>query len=277
MKLIKLSSIMMNPILVIGATTAANMEDSVVKGSTSYNNNGPHSWNNNESNFHTRRDLQKDKNTKGDKDESDNDSNDDGSSYTPDGVSLAVTAYWLIFNNPAKCISNPAGPQRCGNADWQNEETAVIHAVGGVSDSNGFLQMATTIVRSQPGGNLGLNTQMDPLQLKDAFTTAHPEVGLLLIDHGGITNMEQLLSFRYWEGCQSNNNCGEFAYTVYWNDMEEGSQSLMGYVDYYSNEGGGHAVLRRKNDGLQVYVEAQFPVFDLNDQEENHEEDFTSS
>jgi len=281
MKLIEVLGILICSIMTIDAITASKIEDSDVRTNISYGKNNPRTWKNNESNFRGRRGLQKKKSTKKSKKEGSSDTIKDGifnrkvDYENTDGVSLAVTAYWIIFNKPESCISNPAGPQRCGSADWHSEDTALIHAVGGVSDNNGFLQMATTIVRSQPVGDLGLSKQMDPFQLNNTFTTAHPEVGLLLVDHGAIKSIEQLFSFRDWEGCQRN-NCGEIAFVVYWTDMQEGPQPLMGYIDRYYTEGGGYAVLRRKNDGLQLYIEAEFPIFDLNDRQQDSEENFSS-
>ena len=64
----------------------------------------------------------------------------------------AYTVWWVVFNNPAACTTNPSGPVKCGAPDVGNAATrpslqlAAGHLVGedGVTTFGGYLQAGDT-------------------------------------------------------------------------------------------------------------------------------------
>jgi len=186
------------------------------------------------------------------------------------GRPLAISVYWVIFNNPDKCVTNPGGPQRCGRSDWKNEDTALLHAAGAVTDSNGSVRMAASITRSQ-SWELRLNEQVDPFQLKNGYTETFPEVGLLVVDHGfesfsRAEAEEQLLSFYNYGDCleaaQDPRECGSIAYTVYWSTVEAGRERMEAFEDSYKDYRS-YATLFRDDamhEAFQIVLDLNFPI-----------------
>jgi len=68
----------------------------------------------------------------------------------------AVTMWWVLFNKPSNCITNPDGPVQCGVPDimenaqggTNDPKIAIINASGGISDSTGFLRLAAALYKT---------------------------------------------------------------------------------------------------------------------------------
>ena len=68
----------------------------------------------------------------------------------------AVTMWWVLFNKPSECTSNPEGPVFCGIADVMGNagantnkpDISIIHASGGISDKMGNLRMVAALYKT---------------------------------------------------------------------------------------------------------------------------------
>ena len=121
--------------------------------------------------------------------------------------SHAVTLWWLFFNNPDGCITNPGAPEQCGEIDVFGEayldsvangspdpslispnpsaKLAVLYATGGTTDSRGRIRLVASAYRSAPDVPLSLGPNVvDPLGLGKALENPNAEVHLVLRDHG---------------------------------------------------------------------------------------------
>ena len=71
----------------------------------------------------------------------------------------AVTVWWVIFNNPAACTTNPEGEIKCGSADLVPEtDGCAIWAAGDVADDHGKLFLTS-----------GLYKTVDPLMVDEGI------------------------------------------------------------------------------------------------------------
>ena len=68
----------------------------------------------------------------------------------------AVTMWWVLFNKPSECKTNPTMPIKCGVPDvMQNAnngenlpQISIMHASGGISDTNGFLRLNAALYKT---------------------------------------------------------------------------------------------------------------------------------
>lgn len=67
-----------------------------------------------------------------------------------------VTMWWVLFNKPSACITDPGGPIQCGvpdimgNADAETNDPniAIINASGGIADEDGFLRLVASLYKT---------------------------------------------------------------------------------------------------------------------------------
>ena len=126
-------------------------------------------------------------------------------------VPHAATLWWVIFNNPDACITNPGAAEQCGPADVVGVDflasiaagdpnpalispnvaagVAQIYAAGAVSDPrNGRIRFATSIYRSPAAEPLAMSgpQSIDTLGLQRAFDNPDAEIHLVVRDHGRV-------------------------------------------------------------------------------------------
>jgi len=135
----------------------------------------------------------------------------------------AITLWWVVFNNPADCITNPGAAVQCGSADVFGPsflETvangapdpsliapnidaglAVLYATGGITDRRGRITLAASIYKTAAEAPLSLAaapTIVDPLGLGNGLANPDAEIHLVLRDHGARVKggeLEQISSF----------------------------------------------------------------------------------
>jgi len=131
----------------------------------------------------------------------------------------AVTMWWVLFNKPSACITNPEGPVKCGIADvmgnaqggTNDPKIAIINASGGISDSKtGFLRLAAALYKTD---SCALDLEADnghyvwggPAPLYNGSSFGYcpadgevTEVHIVLRDHGPVVTenkIKQLTTF----------------------------------------------------------------------------------
>lgn len=206
-------------------------------------------------------------------------------SYAP----RAVTLWWVIFNNPDACITNPGSPEQCGAIDIFGPDylqsvadgspdpsliapnldsgLAVIYATGGKTTSRGYVRLAASIYRSPEGGGMDLSGEniVDPLGLGRGFEDPDAEVHLIVRDHGKRVRggvLEQITGFLdpycsdpnllYFGG---RNICADVQFAVY-APGESGRDAVVGLTNQKEVRRA-DAYLFRNGDMLQAVVETR--------------------
>ena len=67
-----------------------------------------------------------------------------------------VTMWWVLFNKPSECITNPDGDVKCGiddvmtnaGAGTNEPEIVIMNASGGIARKDGFLRLAAALYRT---------------------------------------------------------------------------------------------------------------------------------
>jgi len=128
-----------------------------------------------------------------------------------------VTMWWVLFNKPSACSTNPAGPVKYGVPDIMGNagggtnapNIAIINASGGISDSTGFLRLAAALYKTN---SCALDVEADngqyvwggPPPLYDGSSFGYcpaerevTEVHIVIRDHGPVTEnkIKQLTTF----------------------------------------------------------------------------------
>jgi len=125
----------------------------------------------------------------------------------------AITMWWVLFNKPSACITDPESDIKCGVPDifanavggTNNPNIAIINASGGISDSNGFLRLAAALYKTDSckldlegdnGHNVwgGPSKLYDGVQLYDGSSIGYcpadgevTEVHIYIRDNGPVT------------------------------------------------------------------------------------------
>lgn len=203
--------------------------------------------------------------------------------------SHAVTLWWLFFNNPDGCVSNPGAPEQCGEVDVfgeayldsvamgspdpslispnPNAKLAVIYATGGVTDARGTIRLTASAYRSAADTPLSLGPNVvDPLGLGRALENPDAEVHLVLRDHGRkvrngmiaqITNfLEPYCSdplFLFYAGP---NTCQDVQFAVF-GPGESGEDSVFAFGRPPKRVRRASAYLFRNGDMIQAVVETR--------------------
>ena len=203
--------------------------------------------------------------------------------------SHAITLWWLFFNNPAGCVSNPGALEQCGELDVFGEaylesvamgspnpslispnpeaKLSVTYATGGVTDSRGKIRLVASAYRSAPDVRLSLGPNVvDPLGLGRALENPNAEVHLVVRDHGRpvrngviaqITNfLEPFCSdplLLFYSGA---NTCRDVQFAVF-GPGESGADSVFAFGDRPEPVRRASAYLFRNGDMLQAVVETR--------------------
>ncbi|GAB4200633.1 MAG: hypothetical protein Tsb002_36870 [Wenzhouxiangellaceae bacterium] len=208
--------------------------------------------------------------------------------HDPRGGPNAVTMWWVIYNNPDQCVTDPAGPEQCGPVDIFGQAyldslaagnpdpsliapnlaagLGVIYATGGITERNGKLRLAASIYRSdQASLDLGGDQVIDPLGLGTAFHDVNAEIHLVVRSHGNrvpagritqITNFLEPFCSDPNLGFVSGDNLCQDQQVAMFASGESGLESMI------SLTGGGmlanaRAYLFRQGDALQAVVETR--------------------
>lgn len=136
----------------------------------------------------------------------------------------AVTMWMVVFNTPGGCTGGTpgAGNVQCSPADvfgtpYLNSVAAgtpnpslispnvaagigVVHATGGISDTNGNVFMTAAMYRQLAGGTLNLDDGMDPLNLNRGWDATDAEIHFVIRTHGNVVFpndgfLDQILNF----------------------------------------------------------------------------------
>ncbi|MFT4937333.1 MAG: hypothetical protein ACI88A_000347 [Paraglaciecola sp.] len=206
----------------------------------------------------------------------------------------AVTLWWLFYNNPDACISDPhGGSERCGIQDvfgqaFLDSEAAgtpdpslispniaaglgVVYATGGVTDRRGRITLSASAYLSN--GMLSLSpdegdTMVDPMGLGTAFENTGAEVHLVVRDHGPVIAgqvVTQISNFlepncsdpRYLFEAGPN-LCQDVQFAVFGPD-EEGTDSVFAF-DHDNTVRGAQVNLQRNGDMVQAIIETIIPL-----------------
>lgn len=206
--------------------------------------------------------------------------------------SHAVTLWWLIFNNPDECLSNPGAPEQCGEIDVfgeaylesvatsspdpslispnPNAKLAVIYATGGITDARGRISLAASAYRSAPDVPLSMGPNVvDPLGLGRALENPDAEIHLVLRDHGRkapddtiaqITNfLEPFCSDPLLLFYSGRNTCQDVQFAVF-GPGESGLDSVFAFGNPPKRIRHASAYLIRNGDMIQAVVATQLPV-----------------
>lgn len=200
----------------------------------------------------------------------------------------AVGLWWVIFNQPQNCITNPGAFESCGAPDVFGQafldsiaagapdptliapnlaaDIAVIFATGGVTNARGKIRMIASIYRSNPADvplNLSGGSVIDPLGLGNAWTNPDAEVHLVVRDHGRAIRKDlitQLVNFL--EPNCSDPNLGFVAGPNICRDVQdalfapgESGPNPMGSFITGQPVPGATATLFRNGDNLQIVIE----------------------
>ena len=198
----------------------------------------------------------------------------------------AVTLWWVIFNNPNECVSNPSRPEKCGEQDVfgkayldsvaANEpnpalitpnmaaEIAVLYATGGTTNRrNGRVRLTASIYKSPNLLTFSGNQIIDPLGLGTGWHNADAEIHLVVRDHGRVRReglITQISNFiepycsdprlLYQSG---RNICQDIQFAVF-APGETGQDQVVRFADgrIQSNAA---AYLFRQGDAIQAIVE----------------------
>ena len=203
--------------------------------------------------------------------------------------SRAITMWWLFFNNPDGCVTNPGAPEQCGEVDVfgeaylesvangspdpslikpnSNASLSVTYATGGVTDNRGRIRLVASAYRSAPDVRLSLGPNVvDPLDLGRALENPNAEVHLVLRDHGRAVRVgviEQITNFLepfcsdplllFYSGP---NTCKDVQFAVF-GPGESGSDSVYAFGDPPKRIRRASAHLFRNGDMVQAVVETR--------------------
>jgi hypothetical protein len=206
--------------------------------------------------------------------------------------SHAVTLWWLFFNNPDECLSNPGAPEQCGEIDVFGEaylesiatgspdpslispnadaKLAVIYATGGITDTRGRIRLVASAYRSAPDVPLSMGPSVvDPLGLGRALENPDAEVHLVIRDHGRkvrdgkiaqITNfLEPFCSDPLLLFYSGQNTCQDLQFAVF-GPGESGLDSVFAFGNPPKRIRRASAYLFRNGDMFQAVVETQLPA-----------------
>ena len=205
------------------------------------------------------------------------------------GGQRAVTLWWLFFNNPEGCVSNPGAPEQCGEIDVFGEaylesvamgspdpsliapnsaaDLSVLYATGGVTDARGKIRLVASAYRSSSRVPLSLGPNVvDPLDLRRALENPDAEVHLVLRDHGRkvrggliaqITNfLEPFCSDPLLLFFSGPNTCQDVQFAVF-GPGESGLDSVFAFGDPPKRVPRAKAYLMRNGDMVQAVVETR--------------------
>lgn len=118
----------------------------------------------------------------------------------------AVTMWWVIFNDPDKCVGNPGGDAKCSSVDVFGEafletiangapdpsliapnldsKLAVLYATGGKTSASGRIRLAASIYRGTPDSRMTLPAGADPMGFGRGLESENAEIHLVIRDHG---------------------------------------------------------------------------------------------
>ena len=203
--------------------------------------------------------------------------------------SHAVTLWWLFFNNPDACVTNPGGSEQCGEADIfgeaylesiangspdpslispnPNAKLAVLYATGGVTDFRGKIRLVASAYKSASDVSLSLGPNVvDPLGLGRAFENPDAEVHLVLRDHGRVVRgglITQITNFLepfcsdplllFYSGP---NTCQDVQFAVF-GPGESGSASVFAFGNPPKRVRRASAYLFRNGDMIQAVVDTR--------------------
>ena len=203
--------------------------------------------------------------------------------------SHAVTLWWLFFNNPDACVTNPGASEQCGEVDVfgeaylesiangspdpspispnPNAKLAVLYATGGVTDFRGKIRLVASAYRSASDVSLSLGPNVvDPLGLGRAFENPDAEVHLVLRDHGRrvqggviaqITNfLEPFCSDPLLLFYSGPNTCQDVQFAVF-GPGESGSDSVFAFGNPPKRVRRASAYLFRNGDMIQAVVDTR--------------------
>lgn len=124
--------------------------------------------------------------------------------------SHAVTAWWVIFNDPANCYGSDHPTANCTAKDVfgapflasvdkgtpnpaliapnEHAGVAVLYATGGSTGPNGKLELAAALYRSTPGTQLALPPGADPMGFGRGLESSQAEIHLVIRDHGAVSS-----------------------------------------------------------------------------------------
>ena len=202
----------------------------------------------------------------------------------------ALTLWWVIFNEPDNCVTNPGAVEQCGEVDVFGQPfldsiangtpdptliapnvdagLAVIYATGGRTSRTGRIRLVASVYRSAVGEALNLAgpSLVDPMGLGRAFDQTDAEVHLVVRDHGEAVDDDlstQILNFL--EPYCSDPNLGWFAGKRTCADVqfavfgpgESGTDAVYAFGDPATPLRRATATLVRNGDMLQAIVETR--------------------
>jgi len=203
--------------------------------------------------------------------------------------SRAVTLWWLFFNQPDGCVTNPGAIEQCGEIDVfgeaylesiamgspdpslispnPNAKLGVIYATGGTTDSRGRIRLVASAYRSAADVPLSLGPGVvDPLGLGRAFENPNAEIHLVLRDHGRrvrggliaqITNfLEPFCSDPLLLFYSGPNTCQDVQFAVF-GPAESGVDSVFAFGEHPKRVPRAKAYLLRNGDMVQAIVETR--------------------
>ncbi len=201
----------------------------------------------------------------------------------------AVTLWWVIFNNPEQCVSNPGSVEQCGELDLFGQaylnsvgngapdptliipNTAaapgVVYATGGTTSRTGRIRLVASIYRTAQGGGLNLTgpSMVDPLGLGTGLENPNAEVHLVARDHGPqvvgdvatqITNfLEPYCSDPLLGWVAGDNLCVDVQFAVF-APSESGTDAVIGFANL-APVPLARATLVRNNDMIQAVFDTR--------------------
>ena len=202
------------------------------------------------------------------------------------GNQHAVTLWWVIFNDPARCTANPGGAVQCGNvdvfgapflqsvADGAPDPTliapnldarpGVLFATGGVTTRKGRVRLVASLYRSAAGERLTLAPGADPMGLGRGLESAEAEIHLVVRDHGRpvfrdlLPQITQFLdpycsdpNLLYFAG---RNTCADEQFAVFGPD-HSGAGDVFAFANPAEPVSGSRAHLVRDGDVITAVVE----------------------
>lgn len=208
------------------------------------------------------------------------------------GGRQTATLWWVIFNHPEHCVTNPGGPERCGAIDIFGQAylesvaqgapdpglirpnlasgVGVLYASGDSSTRRGKLRFVTSIYRSAPGGQLDLSaspTLVDPMGLGTGLENPDAEVHLVVRTHGRLVRdgeFAQITGFLepycsdpnllFFSGA---NICADVQFAVF-APGEAGERPVFAFGEPPRRVRGASAQLVRNGDALQAVVTTRF-------------------
>jgi hypothetical protein len=201
----------------------------------------------------------------------------------------AVTLWWVIFNNPDNCSTNPGALEQCGSADVFGQPfldsvgngspdpsliapnvdagLAVLYATGAKTDANGRVRLAASIYRTPTEGlDFAGPTLVDPMGLGRGFDNPNAEIHLVVRTHGAHVAeglLSQITGFLdpycsdpnllYFSG---NNICADVQFSIF-GPSESGSDTLYAFGNPITEVRNGSAHLIRNSDMVQAVIETR--------------------